>query len=87
MPFILCFKHELWRQENRPHVIFIDCAKWLEENNKILEELEKLCWNVGVMCQDGNMFHGPTHLRFNLALPKSLVEEAMNRLDKYVFNA
>lgn len=37
--------------------------------------------------QDGKMFHGPCHLRFNLALPLSRVKEAFERLDKYVFNA
>ncbi len=37
--------------------------------------------------QDGRMFHGPCAIRVNLALPKSLVVEAFERLDKYVFNA
>ena len=29
---------------------------------------------------DGAMFHGPSHLRVNLALPTSRVEEALDRL-------
>ena len=37
--------------------------------------------------QDGRAFHGPCHLRINLALPLSRVQEAFDRLDKYVFNA
>lgn len=36
--------------------------------------------------QDGRQFHGPCHIRMNLALPLSRVQEAFDRLDKYVFN-
>ena len=41
---------------------------------------------VGVIWQDGVAFHGPCHIRMNLALPLSRVKEAFDRLDKYVFN-
>ena len=37
--------------------------------------------------EDGQAFHGPCHLRMNLALPLSRVQEAFDRLDRYVFNA
>lgn len=37
--------------------------------------------------QDGRMFHGPCHLRMNLASPRSRIEEAFRRMDRYVFNA
>ena len=53
----------------------------------IKDWVEKACWDVGVACQDGRMFHGPCHLRINLALPLSRVQEAFERMDKYVFNA
>ncbi len=49
--------------------------------------MEQAGWDVGVAWQDGRMFHGPCAIRVNLALPKSLVVEAFERLDKYVFNA
>ena len=39
----------------------------------------------GVAWQDGAMFGGPCHIRMNLALPFSLVQEAFARLDQYVF--
>ena len=52
----------------------------------IINDVEKAAWDVGVACQDGRMFHGPCHLRINLALPLSRVQEAFHRLDKYVFN-
>ena len=69
------------------YMLFIDCKDWLEEHKKTLDELEKAGWDVGVAWQDGRMFHGPTAIRINLALPLSRVKEAMERLNKYVFNA
>jgi len=53
----------------------------------LLDEVEQAAWDVGVAIQDGRMFHGPCHLRINLALPLSRVQEAFARLDQYVFNA
>ena len=50
-----------------------------------IDEIESRAWSVGVAVQDGRMFHGPCHLRLNLALPKSRVEEAFRRLSTYVF--
>ena len=67
------------------YMLFLDCGKYLESHKLSLEELEKRCWEVGVAVQDGKMFHGMTHLRMNLALPKSRVEEAFRRLKEYVF--
>ena len=54
---------------------------------EILVDSLTRCWDVGVAVQDGRAFHGPCHLRINLALPLSRVQEAFDRLDKYVFNA
>ena len=69
------------------YMLFIDCKKWLEKNGKTMDELLKAGWDVGVVWQDGRAFHGETHIRINLALPLSRVQEAFSRLDKYVFNA
>ena len=68
------------------YMMFIDCTKWCEAHGKTIEDVEKATWDVGVAVQDGKMFHGPCHLRMNLALPLSRVQEAFDRLDKYVFN-
>ena len=68
-------------------MVFIDCGKWLEDNNKTLHELLKMGWDVGVAWQDGTQHGGTTHIRLNLALPLSRVKEAFDRMDKYVFNA
>ena len=69
------------------YMLFADCTKWCETHGKTIDELEKACWDVGVAVQDGRQFHGPCHIRMNLALPLSRVQEAIDRLDKYVFNA
>jgi len=69
------------------YVLFVDCTKWCEAHGKTLDDVLHSCWDVGVALQDGRAFHGPCHLRINLALPHSRVQEAMERLDKYVFNA
>lgn len=69
------------------YMLFVDCAEWCEKHGKTIEDVEHAVWSVGVAVQDGRMFHGPCHLRINLALPLSRVKEAFDRLDKYVFNA
>ncbi len=69
------------------YMLFMDCKQWCEQHGKTLEQLEKAGWDVGVAWQDGRRFHGPNHIRMNLAVPLSRVKEAMDRLDRYVFNA
>lgn len=67
------------------YMLFLDCTEWCARHGKTIEELEKAGWDVGVAWQDGRMFHGPCHVRMNLALPLSRVKEAFDRLDRYVF--
>ena len=68
------------------YMLFIDCADWLAAHGKTMDQLLKAGWDVGVVWQDGRAFHGPSHIRMNLALPLSRVQEAFRRLDTYVFN-
>ena len=68
------------------YMLFIDCKQWLDKHGKTMDELLKAGWDVGVVWQDGRAFHGQTHIRLNLALPLSRVQEAFHRLDTYVFN-
>lgn len=68
------------------YMLFLDCTKWCEKHNKTIDELQKAGVEVGVIWQDGRPFHGKCGIRMNLALPKSLLEEALHRLDRYVFN-
>lgn len=67
------------------YMLFLDCTEYCEKNNVTIEEIEKAGWDVGVAWQDGRMFHGPHHIRINLALPLSRVKEAFDRMKKYVF--
>ncbi len=68
------------------YILFLDCEKWCREHQKTIDEVLKAGWRVGVAWQDGRPFHGPCHVRMNLALPHARVMEALERLDRYVFN-
>ncbi len=68
------------------YMLYLDCEEWCKEHNMTLEQLYKAGTDVGVMWQDGRPFNRPYAIRLNLALPKSKVVEAFERLDKYVFN-
>ena len=69
------------------YMLFLDCTKWCEKHGKTIDELQRAGVEVGVIWQDGRPFHGPCHIRMNLALPFSRVQEAFERLDRYVFHA
>ena len=67
------------------YMLFLNCSGWCEAHGKTISQLLQAGWDVGVAWQDGRPFHGPCHVRVNLALPLSRVKEAMARLEKYVF--
>ncbi len=83
-------KHFEGDRVSRPqgtYMLFLDCGVWCKNHGKTMDELLKAGWDVGVVWQDGRAFHGQTHIRMNLALPLSRVQEAFRRLDAFVFNA
>lgn len=67
------------------YMLFLDCTKWCEAHGKSIDEVQQAGWDVGVTWQDGRKFHGACAIRMNLALPFSKVQEAFERLSKYVF--
>lgn len=67
------------------YMIFLDCEEWCEINNSSMDQLLRAGIEAGVIWQDGRPFQHPWGIRMNLALPHSLVVEAMDRLKKYVF--
>ena len=67
------------------YMLFLDCTGWCEKTGQTIDQVIRAGWDVGVAWQDGRPFHGPCHIRMNLALPKSRVEEAFRRLKTYVF--
>jgi cystathionine beta-lyase len=75
---------EVMRPEGT-YMLFLDCTKWCEAHGKSIDEVQQAGWDVGVTWQDGRKFHGACAIRMNLALPFSKVQEAFERMSKYVF--
>lgn len=73
------------QQPEGTYMLFLDCEEYCKEKNRTLDEVKNAGFEVGVLWQDGRPFHGPYHIRMNLALPTAKVEEAMERLKEYVF--
>ena len=67
------------------YMLFVDCTEWCDAHGKTIEEVIKACHDVGVAIQDGRHFHGPCHIRMNLASPNSRIREAFDRMARYVF--
>ena len=67
------------------YMLFVDCTDWCEKNGKTIDEVIKACHDVGVAIQDGRQFHGPCHIRMNLASPISRIREVFDRMNRYVF--
>lgn len=69
------------------YMLFLDCTRWCADQGRTLDELLRAGVEVGVIWQDGRTFHGPCHIRMNLALPKARLAEALERLERHVFCA
>lgn len=67
------------------YMLYLDCEEWCQKKGIAMDELIRAGIAVGVIWQDGRPFKHPYTIRMNLALPRSLVEEAFERLRKYVF--
>lgn len=67
------------------YMLYLHCEDYCRRTGKTMDELLKAGWDVGVAWQDGRPFHDPWAIRMNFAVPFSLVKEAMDRLQKYVF--
>ena len=67
------------------YMLFLDCEKWCSAHDKTMDELLRAGYEAGVLWQDGRPFHGKFSIRMNLALPYQRVQEAFERLYRYVF--
>lgn len=65
------------------YMLFLDCGEWLAAHDSTLRELEYRGVRAGVIWQNGEDFFGKNSIRINLALPKALLAEALERLKKY----
>lgn len=68
------------------YMLYLDCEKWCRAHDIDMDDLIRSGISVGVVWQDGRPFKKPYTIRMNLAVPHSLVVEAMERLDRHVFN-
>jgi cystathionine beta-lyase len=67
------------------YMLFLDCTDWCRAHGTSIDELQSAGIRAGVIWQDGRPFGGDCTIRLNLALPKSLLVEALDRLKFYVF--
>ena len=67
------------------YMLFLHCEEYCKKHGVTIDDLIRKGWDVGVAWQQGEPFHDPWGVRMNLALPYSLVIEAVDRLKKYVF--
>ena len=67
------------------YMLFLHCEEYCKSHGITIDDLIRRGWDVGVAWQRGAPFHDEWGIRMNLALPFSLVEEAMCRLRELVF--
>ena len=67
------------------YMLFLHCEDYCKAHDLTIDDLIQKGWDVGVAWQQGAPFHDEWGIRMNLAVPHSLVTEAMNRLKDYVF--
>ncbi len=67
------------------YMLFLNCRAWCDAHNVSMDELLLRGVRAGVIWQRGADFGDPDGIRLNVALPFSLVEEAMERLKTRVF--
>lgn len=67
------------------YMLFLDCGDFCRSHGISISQLQELGVRCGVIWQNGEDFLLPDSIRMNFALPRSLAEEAMERLRKYVF--
>ena len=67
------------------YMLFLDCGDFCRSHGVSISQLQERGVRCGVIWQNGEDFLLPDSIRMNFALPRSLTEEAMERLRKYVF--
>ena len=67
------------------YMLFLDCGDFCRSQGISISRLQERGVRRGVIWQNGEDFMFPDSIRMNFALPRSLAEEAMERLRKYVF--
>lgn len=67
-------------------MLFLDChANGVRCMAWTLKPFKNAAIAAGVIWQDGRPFYGENHIRLNLALPKSMLREALRRMQEIIF--
>ena len=67
------------------YMLFVNCGAWCRSHGITPDDLRRRGVEHGVIWQNGAGFGDGDCIRINAALPHTLVREAMDRLEKYVF--
>lgn len=67
------------------YMLFLDCGGWCRAHGVEIRELLRRGIRAGVIWQNGEDFFWPDSIRMNLALPFTLLQEAMERLRTHAF--
>ena len=67
------------------YMLYLDCGDYCRAHGVSIGAVLEKGVRCGVIWQNGETFFWPDTIRMNLALPKSRLIEAMERLKKYVF--
>ena len=67
------------------YMLFVNCGAWCRDHGITPDQLRRRGVEHGVIWQSGEAFGDGDCIRINAALPHTLVREAMDRLEKYVF--
>ena len=67
------------------YMMYLDCGGWCREHGMPIGELLRRGVRKGVVWQNGEAFFWPDTIRLNLALPRARLQEALERLETYVF--
>ena len=67
------------------YMLFLDCGDWCRAHGVSIRQLQERGVRCGVIWQNGEDFFWPDSIRMNLALPLSLLREAMDRLKAHAF--
>lgn len=68
------------------YMLFVDVSGYLKSHPETdMDALLRRGVEAGVIWQDGRTFFWPDSIRLNLALPKSMLEEALRRMKEEIF--
>lgn len=67
------------------YILFLDCEKWIKNNNITMDELLEKGYKYGIGWSDGRPFNAKYGIRLNLGIHFEKVQEMLYRLKKYIF--